>query len=59
MDEMVTANGQTVAVTGNLPHGDIRIGHLEAGGNGGGTSVNRLHGIRIHIIRQTAGATDT
>ena len=59
MDEMVTANGQAVAVTGNLPHGDIRIGHLETSGNGGSTSVNRLHGIRIHIIRQTAGATDT
>ena len=59
MDEVVAANGQPVTVTGNLPHGDIRIGHLETGSNGCGTPVNRLHGIRIHIIWQTAGATDT
>ncbi len=54
MDEVVAANGESVAVAGHLPYGQIRIGYLATGGNGSGTSVNGVHPVRIHIVGQTA-----
>ena len=58
MDEVVAADGQAVAVARNLPYGDVRVGHLEAGGDGRGAPVDGLHGVGVHIVRKAAGAAD-
>ena len=52
-------NSQTITVARYLPYGEVRIGHLATGSDGGGTSVNGIHAVGVHIMRQTAGATDT
>ena len=54
MDEMVAANGESVAVARDLPDGEIGIHHLGTRADGSGTSVNGLHGICAHIIGQSA-----
>ena len=59
MDEMVTTNGQAVTITGNLPNSKIRISHLGSRSNGCRTSVDGVHAIRIHVIRQTRRTSDT
>lgn len=43
----------------HLPYGEFRIGYLTTGGDGCGAPVDGVHTIRIHIVGQTAGATDT
>ena len=52
MDEMVSAYGKRIAVTAGLPHGELRIGHLDAGGYGRGPSMYAVEAVCIHIIRQ-------
>ena len=59
MQEMVATNRQGVAVTGGDPDLQIGPGAFEAGSQRGGTSVNRVNSISIHVIREAAGATDT
>ena len=59
MDEVVTTDGKSVTVSAHLPYGEFRIGYLTTGGDGCGAPVDGVHTIRIHIVGQTAGATDT
>ena len=59
VDEVITADGQTVTVAGDLPYRQVGIGNLGTCRDGSSTSVDGLHRIRIHIIGQTAGAADT
>ena len=59
MDEMITTDGQTIAVAGNLPNGEVGVSHLCTGSNRGCTSVDGVHAVSSHIVRQTAGAADT
>ena len=58
MNEVVSADGQTVAVAAYLPNGEVWVSNLCAGGNCSRTSVYGLHGISLHIIRQTTRAAD-
>ena len=58
MDEMVAADGQTVTVAAHLPHGEGRIGHLCACGDGCRTAVDGVHAIGGHVVGQTAAASD-
>ena len=59
MYEVIASDSQSVAVTADLPNGEGRICHLATSGNRSGTAVNCVHAIRRHIVRQTAGTTDT
>ena len=59
VDEVITADGQTVTVAGDLPYRQVGIGNLGTCRDGSSTSVDGLHRIRIHVIGQTAGAADT
>lgn len=59
MYEVVAADGQSVAIAADLPDGEIGVGNLAAGSNRRCTAVDGVHAIGGHIVRQTAGATDT
>ena len=59
VDEVITADGETVTVTGDLPYRQVGINNLGTCRDGGSTSVNSLHCIRIHVVGQTAGTADT
>ena len=58
MDEVVAADSESVAVAGNLPYGHLRIGDLEACGDGGRTAVDGVESVGGHVVGQTRGATD-
>ena len=51
---MVTTDSKTVAVTADLPDGEVWIGYLGTGSDGSSTSVDGLHRIGINIVWQTA-----
>ena len=59
MNEVVTTDSQSVTVAAHLPYGQVWISHLRTSGNGGCTAVNGVHAIGCHVVRQTAGTTDT
>ncbi len=51
----ITADGETVAVAGNLPYGQLGIGGLDAGGDGGRTSMDGAHSVSVHVVVWKAG----
>ena len=59
MDEVVTADSQSVTVARHLPYGQVGVGNLGTCGYGGSTAVDGVHAVGGHIVRQTAGAADT
>ena len=59
MYEVIASDGQSVTVSAHLPYCEFRIGHLTSGGNGGCTSVDGVHSVCGHVMRQTAGASYT
>ena len=59
MDKVVTTNGQTIAVATYLPYREVGVGYLAARSNGGCTTMDGIHAVGVHVVRQTAGAADT
>ena len=53
MNKMVTTNGKSITIARNLPNGKFWIHHLNTGSNCCCTTMNSLHSISIHVIRQT------
>ena len=47
VDQVVAADRQRVAVTGDDPHREVRTRGLEAGGDGRGTSVDGVHAVGV------------
>jgi hypothetical protein len=58
VDEVVAADGQGVAVAGDHPHGQITPGGGQPGGDGGGTAVDGVHAVGVHVVREAGGAAD-
>ena len=50
VDEMVSADGEGVAVAAGLPHGQGRIGHLDTCGDGRCTAVDAVEPVGVHVI---------
>ena len=59
MYKVVSADSKSVAVTTNLPYREVRVNHLQARCHGSRTPMYGLHGVSIHIIRQSARASYT
>ena len=59
MDEVVTTDSQSVTVARHLPDGEVGISHLRTSSDGGSTTMNGVHAVGSHIVRQTARAADT
>ena len=58
MYEMVAADGEAVAVARHLPHCEVRTGGLESCGDGGRTTMDGVHAVGVHVIREARRATD-
>ena len=58
MDKVIAADCKRITVAARLPNAELRIGHLETGGDGSGAAVNAVETEGIHIVRETARATD-
>ena len=55
---MVSADSQGVSVTGHLPYGKLRVGNLHSGSQGACPSVDSVEAVSVHVVRETAGASD-
>ena len=58
MDEMVAADREGVAVTGDDPHVQVRASHGQAGGDGRRPPVDRVHPVGVHVVREPGRAAD-
>ena len=59
MHQMVAADRQAVAVAGDHPDHQIGPADLQAGGDGRGAAVDRVHAVGVHVIRKPARAADS
>ena len=58
VDEVVPADRERVAVAGDDPHGEVGPRHGEAGRDRGRATVDRVHPVRLHVVREPGGAAD-
>src|SRR5699024_9626304 len=58
VDEVVAADGHGVAVAGDHPHRQVLAGGGQAGGDGGGASVDGVHPVGLEVVREAARAAD-
>ena len=58
MNQVVAADGQRVAVAGDDPHGQIRIGNLDPRRDRRGPAVHRVKPVDVHVIGEAGGTAD-
>src|SRR5207247_3745886 len=58
MQEMIAADAQAVTVAGDDPDLEVWPRGLEPGGDRGGTPVDAMETVGVHVIRQPAAAAD-
>ena len=58
MDEVVAADRQRVAVTGDDPHVQVGASHGQARGDGRRAPVDRVHPVGVHVVREAGCAAD-
>ncbi len=58
MDEVIAADRQRVAVAGDHPYHQVRSRRLKSGREGWCTTMDAMHAIGVHVIREAAAATD-
>src|SRR5207302_8218620 len=56
--EMIAADGKGVAVAAEYKDMNVGPAQRNAAGEGQGASVNKMHAMRLHEIREAARATD-
>ena len=58
VQDVVPADRERVAVPGDDPDHQLRPRQLEAGGDRGRPAVDRVEAVRVHVVREAAGAAD-
>ena len=58
VDQVVAADRERVAVAADHPDGQIGPGDGEAGRDRGRAAVDRVHPVRLHVVREPSGAPD-
>ena len=58
VQEVVAADRERVAVTRDDPHLHVGPAELDAGRDGGGTAVNPVEAVRVHVVGEAARAAD-
>ena len=56
--QVVAADRQAVAVAGDDPHVQIGPHRLQPGRHRRGPAVDRVHAVRVHVVREAARAAD-
>src|ERR1019366_3237536 len=59
VEQVVTADGQGVAVTGGDPDIEIGPGELQARGDRGRAAMDGVKAVGVEVIGKSAGANDT
>src|ERR1700731_1674411 len=55
---MVAADAKTVAVAAGADDFQLVVAKLDAGGNGEGTAMQRVHPVSVDVTRQVRGAAN-
>ena len=55
---MVASNRQTIAIAGDYPDIEFRVGELETGRDCRGAAMDRVKAIGLDVIGQARGTTD-
>ena len=58
VDQVVAADRHRVAVAGHDPDGQVRAGHAQPGRDRRRAAVDRVHPVRLHVVREARGAAD-
>ena len=58
VDEVVAADRERVAVSGDDPDGEVGTRGGEPGRDRGRAAVDRVHPVRLHVVREAGGAAD-
>ena len=58
VDQVVAADGQRVAVTGDDPHRQVRPRGRQPGRDRRRAAVDRVHAVGVHVVREPARAAD-
>ena len=58
MHQVIPTDGKPVTVAGDDPDRQIRIHRLEARGNRGRTTVNRVDTVGVHVVWEPTGTAD-
>ena len=58
VDQVVAADRQRVAVTGDDPHRQVRPRGGQAGGDGRRAAVDRVHAVGVEVVGEARGAAD-
>ncbi len=58
VDEVVAADGEGVAVTGDDPDVEVGTGHGQPGGHGRGPAVDGVEPVGVHVIGKAGRAAD-
>ena len=58
VDQVVAADGQGVAVTGDDPHREVLAARGQAGGDRRGAAVDRVHPVGVEVVREARRAAD-
>ncbi len=59
VDQVIAADGQRVAVTGDDPNREVLARGGETGRDRRRTAVDRVHAVRVHVVREARRAADT
>ena len=58
VDQVVAADREHVAVAADDPHVEVGARQRDAGGHGRRTTVDRVHAVRVHVVREARRAPD-
>ena len=58
MDQVIAADGQRVAVTGDHKDRQVLARRRDPGGDRGRPAVDRVHAVGVHVVGETRGAAD-
>ena len=58
VDEVVSADGESVTIPGDDPDRQVLASSCQAGRDGRGTTVDRVHAVGVHVEGETRGASD-
>ena len=58
VDEVIAADAQGIAVATDHPDVEVRAGHSQPGSDRRCTTVDRVHPVGVHVVREPRGAAD-
>src|SRR5262249_19776910 len=59
MQKMISTDAKSISISSDYPNVQIRIARFDSGSDRRSAAMNAMHSVGIHVIRETAGASDS